>query len=91
MRRSLWVVNGAEHHIRSVEIAWFEVTIYVRDLFLSDAEGNFFIQAGRRADDGYLSVGIESMQNTPRGDLPEEFSIYIRARAVSAKDCSSLT
>jgi hypothetical protein len=39
------------------------------DLALGDSVGDFFIEASGRTNDGNACVGIEGVEDAPRGDL----------------------
>lgn len=46
LRRGFRVVNGAEHHVGIVQVAWLEGTVDIRHLLLGDSKGHLLVQSG---------------------------------------------
>lgn len=57
------VVNGAQDHVRVVEVCRLEVSVDVRDLAFGDSKGDLIVQTGGRADDYHFCIGVEGMED----------------------------
>ena len=69
LRRGRRVVDGREHQVGVVEIAWLEGAVDVGHLLLCDAVGDFIVEAGTRRDDGDFGVGVEDVVDAAGCDL----------------------
>ena len=74
--RGLRVINGAQHHIRIVQVGGFEISIDMGDLFLGDSVGNFFVQSTGRADDG--DAGVRAAEADEGGQAAERREVALR-------------
>lgn len=69
LSRSVWVVNGAQHHVGAIEVLGLKGVVDMRHLLLGHTEGDFFVQPGLRAYDGDSGIGIEGVQDAACCDL----------------------
>ena len=72
-RRSLWIVNGAQHHIHPIQVVWLEIAVNMSHLLFSNPKSNLLVQPGGRAYDCYPCVGVEGVEDAPRSDLSEKY------------------
>lgn len=63
------VVDCDEDHGGVVEVRGLEVAGDVLDLAFRHAESDFGVEACGGADDGYVGVGVEAVEDATRGDL----------------------
>ena len=84
-RRDVRLVDGSQHHgdARVVEIRGLEALVEVFDLLLVDAEGDFVVEAGARAQQGYFGVGVEEVENAA-GCYLGAFGVNVNSLCVSS-------
>jgi hypothetical protein len=77
------IVDGYQHHLGSIEVLGFEQAVDMCDLALADSVGDFVVEAGLGANDNYLCIGIEAVEDATGGDLVEKSQVRDGTNKVS--------